>query len=144
MPWPAGASGLVMRLPTKWRWSKLSATSPASWRARSSWKPTLRSRYDQVRPGVLRWRRRGRPLASVDPDHPPFFDRQCQPSLFQRQGGFAKQLAAPAVQRADVGMIVSRDLFQIVDGCDQLAGDGVAFRCHPQQNFQKLDDRSTV
>ncbi len=50
MPWPAGGSGPAMRLPTKWRWSRLSATSPASWRARTSWRPTLRSRYDQVRP----------------------------------------------------------------------------------------------
>ena len=64
--------------------------------------------------------------------------------MFQRQRRFAEQLAAPAVQRADVGVIVSRDLFQIVDGCDYLAGDGVALGCHPQQDFQKLDGRRTI
>ena len=37
-------------------------------------------------------------------------------ALLQRQGCFAEQLAAPATQRADVGMVVRCDLFEIVDG----------------------------
>ena len=48
------------------------------------------------------------------------------------------------MQRGDVGMIVGRDLFEVVDGCDHLAGDGVPLRCHPQQDFQQLDDRAAV
>ena len=64
--------------------------------------------------------------------------------MLQRQRRFAVQFAAPAVQRADVGMVVSRDLLQVVDRRDHLAGDGVAFRRHPQQNFQKLDDRRAI
>ena len=83
-------------------------------------------------------------LVSIDPDHPAFFDRERQPAVLQRQRRFAEQFAAPAVQRADVGIIVGRDLFEIVDGRDHLAGDGVALRRHPQQDLQKLDDRRAI
>src|SRR5260370_42182002 len=57
-------------------------------------------------------------LVSIDPDNPAFFDRERQLAVFQRQRRLAEQLAAPAVQRADVGIVIGRDLFEIVDGCD--------------------------
>ena len=87
---------------------------------------------------------RVRRLVSIDPDNPALFDRQRQLATFQRQCRFAEQLAAPAVQRGYVGMIVRRNLFQIVDRRDHLAGDAMALRRHPQQNFQELDDRRAV
>ena len=79
---------------------------------------------------------RVRRLVSIDPDNPPLFDRQRQLTMFQRQRRFAEQLAAPAVQRGYVGMIVRRNLLQIADRRDHLAGDAMALRRHPQQNFQ--------
>src|SRR5450631_4157802 len=108
--------------------------------------PIKRNSLDRGRSGqpICLSARAGGASVPIDPDNPALFDRERQSSLFQRQGGVAKQLAAPAVQRADVGMIVSRDLFQIVDSCDHLAGDGVALRRHPQQDFQELDDRRTI
>jgi hypothetical protein len=63
------------------------------------------------------------PVRPVDPDDAAFLDRQRQPAMLQRQRRVAEQLAAPAMQRADVGMVVGRDLFEIVDGGDDLAGD---------------------
>src|SRR5205085_12565088 len=79
-------------------------------------------------------------LVSIDPDDPAFLDRQRQPTVVPRKRRLAEQLAAPAVQRGYVGIIVSGNLLEIVDRCDHLAGDAVALRCHPQQNLQKLDD----
>jgi hypothetical protein len=85
-----------------------------------------------------------RRLIPIDPDDPAPFDRQSQPAMFQRQCRFAEQLAAPAVQCGYAGIIIRRNLFQIVDGCDHLAGDAMALRRHPQQNFQKLDNRRAI
>src|ERR1700678_4064396 len=67
-------------------------------------------------------------LTPIDPDNPALVDRERQPAVFQRQRRLAEQLAAPAVQGADVGMIVGRDLLEIVDGRDDLAGYRMAFR----------------
>src|SRR5258708_29648662 len=61
---------------------------------------------------------------SIDPDDPSLFDRQCEPAVLQRQRRFAEQLAAPAMQRGDVGMIVSTHLLEVVGVFDRLAGDG--------------------
>src|SRR5450432_1762133 len=166
MPWLAGARVSTMPLHTKRRSSGLSATLPGSREAPTWSEQAVKLRYDRNRihrleasarrskttrliradPGRQSVERagRGRTSVPIDPDNPALFDRECQPSLFQRQGGVAEQLAAPAVQRADVGVVVGRDLFQIVDGSDHLAGDGVALRRHPQQNFQQFDDRRTI
>src|SRR5713101_2675671 len=143
MPWLAGARVSTIPLHTNRRSSKPSAILPGSREAPTWSEQAAKLRYDRNRihdPGrsgqpINLSARAGRTSVPIDPDNPALFDRECQPSLFQRQGGVAKQLAAPAVQRADVGVVVSRDLFQIVDGCDYLAGDGVALRRHPQQNF---------
>ena len=81
---------------------------------------------------------------AIDPDNPALFDRKRQPAVLQRQRRLAEQFAAPAVQCGDIGMIVSRDLFEIVDRRDDLAGNGMTLGRHPQQNFQQLDDRRAV
>ena len=83
-------------------------------------------------------------LVAFDADHPAALDRERQPAVLERQRGFAEQLAAPAMQRGHVGLVVGRDLLEIVDGRDHLAGDRVALRRHPQQNLQKLDDRRAI
>src|SRR5207248_7675244 len=72
-------------------------------------------------------------LAAVDPDDPAPLDRKREFALLERQRGLAEQFAAPAAQRGDVGIVVRRDLLEIVDGRDHLAGDGVALRSHAQQ-----------
>ena len=56
---------------------------------------------------------RVRRLVSIDPDNPALFDRQRQLAMFQRQCRFAEQLAAPAVQRGHVGMIVGSARMQL-------------------------------
>ena len=84
-------------------------------------------------------RSRSAGLSPVDPDDAAFFDREGQPAVLQRYRGFAEQFAAPAVQSGDVCLIVGGDLVEIVDGGNDLAGDGVAFRRHPQQHLEKFD-----
>ena len=70
-------------------------------------------------------RGKGASLIPVDPDDAAFFDRERQPAVFQRQCRFAEHLAAPAVQGGDVGKIVGGNLFEIVDGRNYLARDGM-------------------
>jgi len=41
--------------------------------------------------------------------------------------------------RSNVGSIVARNLFEIVDGGDDLGRDPEFFRGHPQQHFQQFD-----
>src|SRR5580704_5568911 len=57
-------------------------------------------------------------LVSIDPDDPALFDGERQLAVLERECGFAEHLAAPAAQRADVGIVVSGDLFEIVDRRD--------------------------
>src|SRR5665213_518642 len=83
--------------------------------------------------------RRSRRSASIDLDDATLFHRKRQPAVLQGKCCFAEQLAAPALQRGDVGVIVGGDLFEIVDGGDHLAGDGVALRGHAQQDLQEFD-----
>src|SRR5689334_21685981 len=81
---------------------------------------------------------------ALDADYAAALDREREAPMLERQRGLAEQLAAPAMQGGDVGLIVGRDLLEVVDGRDHLAGDRVPFGCHPQQHLQKLDDRRTV
>ncbi len=74
-------------------------------------------------------------------DDAALFDRQRQLAVLQRQRSFTEQFAPPAVQGADIGLVVRRDLFEIVHRCDHLAGDGMALRRHAQQNLEQFDGR---
>ena len=62
-------------------------------------------------------------LIPIHPDDAAFFDRERQPAAVQRNGGFTEQSAAPAVERRTIGLVVGRDLVEIVDG-----GDGPCWR----------------
>src|SRR5438309_11947991 len=97
--------------------------------------------------GRLESRSNGRPLerlAAIDSNDAPSFDRKREPAMLERQRGLAEQFTAPAAQRGDVGIVVRRDLLEIVDGRDHLAGDGVPLRGHPQQDLEKLDGCRTI
>src|SRR5215471_21309535 len=66
----------------------------------------------------------------VDADHPAALNRKCELPALQRKRSFAEQFAPPAVQRRDVGVIISRDVLEVIDGGDHLAGYAVALRSH--------------
>ena len=63
-------------------------------------------------------------LLAIDPHHAALVDGERKAAFLERQSRFAEQFAAPAVQGADVGVIVGGDLFEIVHSRDHLAGDG--------------------
>ena len=71
-------------------------------------------------------------LFAIDPHHAALVDGQREAAFLQGQRSFAEQLTAPAVQRADIGVVVGRDLLEVVHGRDHLAGDRVLFRGHAQ------------
>ena len=48
-------------------------------------------------------------LIPIHPDDAAFFDRERQPAVLQRKRRLAEQFAAPAMQRCDVGLIISSE-----------------------------------
>ncbi len=54
------------------------------------------------------------------------------------------KFAAPAVESRNIGIVVGRDLLEIVDSRDHLGGDRMTLRRHPQQHLQQFDDRRAV
>ena len=73
----------------------------------------------------------GSTLIAIHRHHAAFFDRQRQPAVLQRERGLAEQFAPPAMQRADVGIVVGGDPFEVVDGGDHLGSrrHGVPTSC---------------
>src|SRR3954466_2435249 len=61
---------------------------------------------------------------------------QREATVFQRQRVVAEDIAAPARKRADSGVVVGRDRFQIVSRGDQLLRDVVILAALLQQNAQ--------
>src|SRR5579883_3141187 len=91
--------------------------------------------------GSTAWRACGSAAsAALDADHTAALDGERELAAFERQRGFAEQLAPPALQRGDLGLVVGGDLLEIVDGGDHLAGDAIALRSHPQQHLQQFDN----
>ena len=48
----------------------------------------------------------------------------------------SEHFTPPALHRGDVGAVIGRDGFEIIDGRNHLGGDRVLFRRHAQQYFQ--------
>ena len=57
---------------------------------------------------------------AIHPDHAAFLDREREPAMLERERCLTEQFAAPPVQRGDIGIVVGRDLFEIVNGRDHL------------------------
>ncbi|GCC44600.1 hypothetical protein chiPu_0028395, partial [Chiloscyllium punctatum] len=83
-------------------------------------------------------------LAPVHPHHAALVDRERELAVLELECRLAEQFAPPAMQGADLGLIAGRDLLEVVDGGDHLAGDAVALRRHAEQHLQQLDGRRPV
>ena len=73
-----------------------------------------------------------------------FVDGEREPTLLERERLLAEQLAAPALERGDVGIVVGGDAVEVVDGGDHLGGDAVALRRHAQEHLEQFDRRCAV
>ena len=71
-------------------------------------------------------------------------DGERQLAALERERLLAEQLAPPAGQRGNVGLVVAGNAFKIVDGGDHFGGDVVPLGDHAQQHFQQFDRRHAV
>src|ERR1700736_512446 len=74
-------------------------------------------------------------LPAVDPDDTTFLYGERQPAVLQREGSFAEQFTSPAAQRADIGVVIGRDLLEVIHRRDHLGRDRVSLGGHAQQNL---------
>src|SRR5947209_20499173 len=126
----AGFGPRCSRIRERWE-SRLSGNKSFACRSIDS-----REQSDTARTALL--------LSPIHPDHSALFNRKRQAAMLERQCGVAEQLAAPAMQRRDVRVVVGGNLLEVIDCPYDLAGDSIAFRGHSEQNFQQFDDRSPV
>jgi ribonuclease D len=70
--------------------------------------------------------------------------REREAPVLERERLLPEQLPPPALERGDVGLVVGRDPFEIVDGSDHLGGDRVALGGHAQQHLEQFDDCRAV
>ena len=67
-------------------------------------------------------------------------DAQGQAAVFEIEGGIAKDLASPAAQGRDIGVIIGGDTLQLGNIGDKPVGDIMDFAFTAQEDFQELDN----
>ena len=60
-------------------------------------------------------------------------------AALERDGTVSEHFTPPAAQCCDLGAVIGRDPFEVVDGCDHLGGNVMALGDHAQQHLEQLD-----